>query len=68
VDSPGFLRALVPGAGLVCDAATLAAFYDAPLRGGVARSGRHARRSAAPLHAAVRRAAEGLPEATRLTN
>jgi CubicO group peptidase (beta-lactamase class C family) len=40
-NSPGFLRALVPGAGLVCDAATLAAFYDALLRGGVARSGRH---------------------------
>jgi CubicO group peptidase (beta-lactamase class C family) len=40
-NSPRFLRALVPGAGLVCDAATLAAFYDALLRGGVARSGRH---------------------------
>ena len=39
-NSPGFLRALVPGAGLVCDAASLAAFYDALLRGGVARSGR----------------------------
>jgi CubicO group peptidase (beta-lactamase class C family) len=39
-NSPGFLRALVPGAGLVCDASTLAAFYDALLRGGVARSGR----------------------------
>lgn len=39
-NSPGFLRALVPGAGLVCDAPTLAAFYDALLRGGVARSGR----------------------------
>jgi CubicO group peptidase (beta-lactamase class C family) len=39
-NSPGFLRALVPGAGLVCDAATLAAFYEALLRGGVARSGR----------------------------
>lgn len=39
-NSPGFLRALVPGAGLVTDAATLAAFYEALLRGGVARSGR----------------------------
>jgi CubicO group peptidase (beta-lactamase class C family) len=39
-NSPGFLRALVPGAGLVTDAATLAAFYDMLLRGGVARSGR----------------------------
>jgi CubicO group peptidase (beta-lactamase class C family) len=39
-NSAEFLRALVPGAGLVCDAATLAAFYDALLRGGVARSGR----------------------------
>lgn len=39
-NSASFLRSLVPGAGLVCDAATLAAFYDALLRGGVARSGR----------------------------
>lgn len=39
-NSAGFLRALVPGAGLVTDAATLAAFYDMLLRGGVARSGR----------------------------
>ena len=39
-NSPAFLRALVPGAGLVCDAPTLAAFYEVLLRGGVARSGR----------------------------
>jgi CubicO group peptidase (beta-lactamase class C family) len=39
-NSPAFLRALVPGAGLVTDAATLAAFYDMLLHGGIARSGR----------------------------
>lgn len=39
-DAPSTLRALVPGTGLVTDAATLAGFYEALLRGGVARSGR----------------------------
>jgi CubicO group peptidase (beta-lactamase class C family) len=39
-NSEGFLRAAPPGAGLVTDAATLCAFYDALLRGGISRAGR----------------------------
>lgn len=37
---PEVLTAVVPGAGLVCTAADLAAFYEVLLRGGVCRSGK----------------------------
>jgi CubicO group peptidase (beta-lactamase class C family) len=63
-NSPGFLRALVPGAGLVSDAATLAAFYEALLRGGVARS-RRALLSPAVLARYLRREAFGFDRSNR---